>query len=131
MNQRIAKMEGTLETLLKNVTSGSPDEVRKKLTLVRNYLDAAQDHDLVIRPEAIQTAGREILSFQPADASLRKLSWDTAAKTVQYRSFLNAKLYPTGQATGVGSGSPVIVVGPPCCHLVQRSVFEAPMRLIG
>ncbi len=107
-NERVSKTESKLDTLfdvlLKETTKGKPEEVKAKLTVAKNLLSEAENRDITLDLPLIKEGGLELVKYESPMPELTLAVWDTVTQFINYRSFLNQKLFPVIEK---GQGEPL------------------------
>jgi len=129
--EKISKIEGIVETLqsaiLRKATVGSPEDVKTKLVLAGNYLNEAKSKEIIIDPNLIRDAGQQVVAYESNDPAVSAISWNTAIQFVEYRSFLNEKLYKHPGTTLKANNHQMFGPAeqpPVCCFNVQGMAIE-------
>jgi hypothetical protein len=96
-NERIVKIETKLDlflNILKEPTTGSPDQVKTKLLTTKAILSESERKGIALDLDLIQQGGTELIKYQPPTPELIPIVADTVNQYAHYRTFLNQIYQP-------------------------------------
>lgn len=95
IKERLVKLETTNDLLptLRKKTTGSVEDLKNSLPEARNLLRTAETKDIFVNPEGLAEIGTSLLRRDIGDPEVATLAWDTTTQFINYRTFLNEKLY--------------------------------------
>jgi len=108
-SDRLLRLEtGSLLENLRKLTAPNED-LLKTLPKVRGLLRSAKDRGTITSPQAISEIATDLLNRTSGDPNLQPVAWDTMMQFIEYRSFLNAVLYPSAHSKYPGQSADVFI----------------------